>query len=152
MPVWASVRPGWGSHLCLFVVSKSPLSSMHAAFNPTLTPIPICCCTQGANAANVPKPTGSGVFISSLPAMEVYVLSYGGWSNPTTEREKATELIKTLEAAKEPFSNQYWFTAGYDSPYQLANRHNEVWVPKTAAAGSTAAEAGAASKKAEAGR
>jgi hypothetical protein len=69
---------------------------------------------QGANAANVPKPTGSGVFISNLPAMEVYVMSYGGFSNPAMERQKAAELIKKLEAAKEPFSTSHWFTAGKD--------------------------------------
>jgi hypothetical protein len=69
---------------------------------------------QGANAANVPKPTGSGVFISNLPAMEVYVMSYGGFSNPAMERQKAAELIKKLEAAKEPFSTTHWFTAGKD--------------------------------------
>jgi hypothetical protein len=102
---------------------------------------------QGANAANVPKPTGTTVIISSLPAMEVYVMPYSGWSTGTMEREKAQQLIKKLEASKEPFNSQFWFTAGYDSPYQLANRHNEVWVPKAgAAAGSTASEAGAAAK------
>jgi hypothetical protein len=102
---------------------------------------------QGANAANVPKPTGTTVFISSLPATEVYVLPYSGWSTGTMEREKAQQLIKKLEASKEPFNSQFWFTAGYDSPYQLANRHNEVWVPKAgAAAGSTASEAGSAAK------
>jgi hypothetical protein len=96
---------------------------------------------QGANAANVPKPTGSGVFISNLPAMEVYVMPYGGFSNPAMEQQKAAELIKKLEAAKEPFSTTHWFTAGYDSPYQLANRHNEIWVPRSAGtAGSAATE------------
>jgi hypothetical protein len=91
------------------------------------------------------------------PSMEVYVMPYSGWSTPSIEREKATQLIKKLEAAKEPFSTQHWFTAGYDGPYSLANRHNEIWIPRTVAessttastAGSTAAEAG--TKKAEAG-
>jgi hypothetical protein len=112
---------------------------------------------QGANSANVPKPTGQGVFVMNHPSMEVYVMPYSGWSTPSIEREKATQLIKKLEAAKEPFSTQHWFTAGYDGPYSLANRHNEIWIPRTVAessttastAGSTAAEAG--TKKAEAG-
>lgn len=82
-------------------------------------------------------------------------MPYGGFSSPSMERTKAAELIKKLEAAKEPFSTQHWYTAGYDSPYQLINRHNEVWIPRTAGAAtsstagsSTAAEAG---KKAASG-
>jgi len=78
-------------------------------------------------------------------------MPYGGFSSQSMERAKAAELIKKLEATKEPFSTQHWYTAGYDSPYQLNNRHNEIWIPRTAgaAASSTAAEAG---KKAASGR
>lgn len=106
---------------------------------------------QGANAASVPKPTGSGVFITNTPAMEVYVIQYSGFSSAAMERMKATELIKKLEASKEPFSAGVWYTAGYDSPYTLTNRHNEVWIPRSAsgsgaAAGSSGSQAGGAAK------
>merc|ERR1711963_39183 len=29
-----------------------------------------------------------------------------------------------------PIQHDQWFTAGYDGPYQLLNRHNEVWIQK----------------------
>lgn len=96
---------------------------------------------QGANTANAPKPTGAGVSLTNMPALEVYVIPYGGFSTPAMERMKATELTKKLEAAKEPFSASVWYTAGYNSPYQLTNRHNEVWIPRT----TTAAAAGSGS-------
>jgi hypothetical protein len=35
----------------------------------------------------------------------------------------------------------HWFTAGYDSPYTMNNRHNEVWVPAAAPAAARAATA-----------
>jgi hypothetical protein len=59
------------------------------------------------------------------------------------ERMKATELTKKLEAAKEPFSTAVWYTAGYNSPYQLTNRHNEVWIPRTTAAAAAGSGSGA---------
>lgn len=110
-----------------------------------------CLHVQGVNAASVPKPTGSGVSISNLPALDVYVLPYGGFSSAAMEHAKADELIKKLQGAKEPFDAKYWFTAGYDSPYTLVNRHNEVWIPKAAAAGASST-ASATGSKAAAGR
>lgn len=68
----------------------------------------------------------------------------GGFSSAAKERMKATELTKKLEAAKEPFSTSVWYTAGYNSPYQLTNRHNEVWIPRTAAGSSAGAAEGTA--------
>lgn len=107
----------------------------------------------------MPKPTGQGVSITNLPEMEVYVLPYGGFSSQSIERSKASELIKKLEASKEPFSTSFWFTAGYDSPYQLANRRNEVWIPRTAAVaqksgsgGSGGGSGGSSSTASEAGK
>jgi hypothetical protein len=108
---------------------------------------------QGANA-NAPKPTGADVSITKMPALEVYVIPYGGWSTPAMERMKATELTKKLEAAKEPFSASVWYTAGYNSPYQLTNRHNEVWIPRAtdSKAGGDSKSQTESAKKAEAGK
>lgn len=70
------------------------------------------------------------------------------------ERMKATELTKKLEAAKEPFSASVWYTAGYNSPYQLTNRHNEVWIPRAtdSKAGGDSKSQTESAKKAEAGK
>lgn len=98
-----------------------------------------------------PQPTDKGVFLSQTPGMEVYVLSYGGWSNDSTAKAKAAELMKKLEAAGEKYDASNWFTAGYDSPMTLGGRHNEVWIPKAGAAAKPTAAA-ATAKPAAAGR
>jgi hypothetical protein len=84
--------------------------------------------------------------------MEVYVLPYGGFSSANIERAKATELISKLKAAKEPYSTRVWFTAGYDSPYQLENRRNEIWILSASTMGSSGAAAAEAGRKAASGR
>ncbi|GBF89883.1 hypothetical protein Rsub_02587 [Raphidocelis subcapitata] len=77
-----------------------------------------------------PAPTEAGVFLSNLPAMEVYVAAYGGYSSNDVAKAKAAEAMEALKAAGEPFDASYWFVAGYDSPYSVIGRHNEVWIPK----------------------
>ena len=47
-------------------------------------------------------------------------------SSDSAAKAKATETMEALKAAGEPFDPSYWFVAGYDSPYTLINRHNEV--------------------------
>lgn len=129
-------------------------SSSFARLCVTMPHVPSLLPPQGAGSA--PKPSDANVFISSLPTMEVWVLPYGGYSSTATDREKAAELMKKLEAAKEPFSSSVWYTAGYDSPYTLTNRRNEVWLPRAAAAaassGTSSAGSAAATMAAEAGK
>ncbi|KAF8064606.1 HEBP2 [Scenedesmus sp. PABB004] len=91
-----------------------------------------------ASLASVPKPTDPAVTITSLPALEVYVLPFGGQASSATWKAKAAELAGKLTAAKLPFDPTYWYTAGYDSPYTLTGRHNEVWLPAKAPAAASA--------------
>ena len=75
--------------------------------------------------------------------MEVYVLGFGGFANDNDYKIKATQLMTQLQAANIPFDSNVWFTAGYDSPFTLVNRHNEVWVlAKPAAAAAKAVTTG----------
>jgi hypothetical protein len=58
-----------------------------------------------------PQPTDSSVIISKTPALEVWVLPYGGWSSAAMEREKSGELMKKLDTAKESYSTAPYYTA-----------------------------------------
>jgi hypothetical protein len=103
---------------------------------------------QGSTAA--PKPSDPSSFINSMPAMDVYVTSFGGFANGQAYKQKAAELMQKLTAAKEPFNDKYWYVAGYDSPVMVMNRHNEVWVPavsQTSTAATTKAAAPSAGRR-----
>ncbi|KAL4216304.1 hypothetical protein ACF0H5_024030 [Mactra antiquata] len=79
--------------------------------------------------ANPPKPTESGVFIRQIPAMDVYVRSFGGFANNDKYADEGAKLANDLAAANklfQPMSIEY-LTAGYDGPYAFI-RHNEVWL------------------------
>jgi hypothetical protein len=76
-----------------------------------------------------PKPTSADVYIERVPASRYYVTSYGGWSSQQVMLNKADELLKQLGRLGKRYDTSVFYTAGYDSPYRLEDRHNEVWVP-----------------------
>lgn len=88
-----------------------------------------------------PAPTDEMVEIISLPPMDVYVASFGGFATGSVYLDKAAEAVKALDGAGLTYSTDYFYTAGYDSPFRLRNRHNEVWI-MTEAAPSSAAHSG----------
>ena len=44
-----------------------------------------------------------------------------------TWADQALKLQEALDAKKLKYRKDYYYTAGYDSPFTLFNRHNEVW-------------------------
>lgn len=77
---------------------------------------------------NPPKPTDPKVFVENWPAMTFYVKSFGGFAKEQdwlSEAEKLTENISN----KNTINQNFWYTAGYNSPFQLVGRTNEVWLP-----------------------
>ncbi|XP_062602201.1 heme-binding protein 2-like [Saccostrea cucullata] len=79
--------------------------------------------------ANPPAPTEKGVFPQKMPQMKVYVRSFSGYvisiNTWLEEAKKLEEAISAKEAGK--FHTEFFFTAGYNSPFQIFNRHNEIW-------------------------
>ena len=77
-----------------------------------------------------PAPTSPQVFIMPLPVRDVYVASFGGWADQGKVLKKAAALSLALAAdGVDADSQQDGFTvAQYDSPFRLADRHNEIWL------------------------
>ena len=61
------------------------------------------------------------------PAFSVYVRSYGGFNNGKVASYEADKLSAALSDAGVSFYGSYFLTAGYDSPFRMHKRHNEVW-------------------------
>merc|ERR1711871_1212803 len=71
-----------------------------------------------------PPPSEEGVTVEEWPAMDVFVISYGGWSSS----ERAERLKGMLDRDGRQYNNSVVFSAGYDSPMTFFGRHNEVWL------------------------
>nr|XP_020443032.1 heme-binding protein 1-like [Monopterus albus] len=74
-----------------------------------------------------PAPTNDKLYFTEMPAMNVYVRSYGGWMLSVTSRLHAHLLTKELERVRAAYNHSYHYGVGYDSPLKLLNRHNELW-------------------------
>ena len=75
-----------------------------------------------------PKPTNPDVFIEEFPDMTVYTKSFGGFAKDNNFIEEAKLL--TDKTKTKSIHEDFYYTAGYDSPMKLINRTNEVWFVK----------------------
>lgn len=53
-----------------------------------------------------------------------------GWGMWNRFKPVYNELRKELDTAGHSYKTGRFFTAGYNSPYEIFNRHNEVWIEK----------------------
>uniref|UniRef100_A0A4W6D927 Heme binding protein 2 n=1 Tax=Lates calcarifer TaxID=8187 RepID=A0A4W6D927_LATCA len=80
------------------------------------------------NQDNPPEPTDPDVFLEHRKEFTVYVRTYGGFSNATVKREELLKLVESLKRDGVPYVEKPYYVAGYDSPFKLTNRRNEVWI------------------------
>lgn len=78
--------------------------------------------------ADPPKPKSSNVFIEDFPEMTMYTSGFGGFANDEKWIAEARQLSEKL--TNKDIHSEFYFTAGYDSPFKLFNRLNEVWFVK----------------------
>ncbi len=55
--------------------------------------------------------------------------TFGGRAEDEHYIKEADNLVKALGDAQD-LTQEYYYTAGYDSPFKLFNRRNEVWFIK----------------------
>ena len=55
------------------------------------------------------------------------VVTFGGWANAAKIERYKTTLTKALDQAGIPYTNRFYFF-GYNAPYEVFNRKNEVVV------------------------
>jgi len=74
-----------------------------------------------------PQPTDPTVELTKLPALKAYVKSFGGRPKEADWVKQADALAAALPKSAK-VEKDFFFTAGYDSPFKLFYRHNEVWI------------------------
>jgi hypothetical protein len=79
---------------------------------------------------NTPKPSSNNVFIRELPEFVTAVVRFGGYANLDDYMKNRDELVKALGSDAETYDTINMVTAGYDAPYMILFRKNEVWIHK----------------------
>ncbi len=81
----------------------------------------------GMNMDSLPKPNDGRVYQEKVPGSKMAVVRFGGWSSDEKIEEKKQELIRVLQENNIPFEGPFLYM-GYNPPYQLVGRRNEVAV------------------------
>lgn len=80
---------------------------------------------------NTPLPSEPGVKVVEIPEMTAYVVEFGGFPSDRSFAKHVGRLSDLLLRDKKTYVAYYYYTACYDSPFRLFNRHNEVWFVST---------------------
>jgi hypothetical protein len=75
----------------------------------------------------LPTPNQSGIEFKEEPAKTVAAISFGGWANDEKIEKFKQQLIAALDAEGIKYTNHFYFL-GYNAPYEVFNRKNEVIV------------------------
>ena len=75
----------------------------------------------------LPKPNQTGIEFKEEPAKTVAAIRFSGWANDAKIEKYKQKLKAALDAEGITYSNQFYFF-GYNAPYEVFNRKNEVIV------------------------
>jgi len=75
----------------------------------------------------LPKPNQSLIEFKEEPAKTVAAINFNGWANDKKIEKFKQKLKSALDAEGIPYSNRFYFL-GYNAPYEVFNRKNEVIV------------------------
>ena len=76
---------------------------------------------------NLPQPNDSGVKIETTSDEYVAVISFGGFATSDNVKKHITQLEKSLKEYHLPYFGTFRYL-GYNPPYQLFGRRNEIIV------------------------
>ncbi len=77
--------------------------------------------------ANLPKPNSSQIEFKEEPQKIVAATTFGGWANDEKIAEHKEKLVQDLYEEDIEYTDSFFFL-GYNPPYELTNRRNEVIV------------------------
>ena len=79
------------------------------------------------NATNPPpSPTDPTVYIENLPAANLAVRVFSGYSNDNEDNQMLQDLKSYLDHEGVQYNDKFYWVDGYNAPFQPVHRHNEV--------------------------
>lgn len=75
----------------------------------------------------LPKPNQTGIEFKQEPAKILAAITFSGWADDTKIEKYKQDLKAVLDAEGIKYTNQFYFF-GYNAPYEVFNRKNEVIV------------------------
>jgi len=77
--------------------------------------------------ASLPKPNDPSIEFEQKPSKKVAAVSFGGYASSKIIEEKKKLLIGLLKQSKIDYKDEFYFL-GYNPPFEIINRKNEIIV------------------------
>ena len=79
---------------------------------------------------DAPAPSADDVRLTYVEPFCVYVMVYGGWSSTWKVQRNYKALVAALkrDGLGDDFRTDVVYSAAYDDPKKVFNRHNEIWL------------------------
>lgn len=75
----------------------------------------------------LPEPNQTDIKFKEEPAKTVAAISFGGWADDEKIASYKQELITAMDAVGIKYTNRFYFL-GYNAPFEVFNRKNEIIV------------------------
>jgi hypothetical protein len=75
----------------------------------------------------LPLPNSNEISFKEEPARTVAAITFGGWSDSNKIESNKQKLISALDKEGVSYTDKFFFL-GYNAPYEMTNRRNEVIV------------------------
>lgn len=75
----------------------------------------------------LPIPNDGSIEVREVPARKMAAITFGGWSNDDKIVMHKAKLLQLLDKEGINYTDK-WYFYGYNSPYEVVNRRNEVVV------------------------
>ncbi len=82
---------------------------------------------RNISKADLPKPNASEIKFHEEPQKTVAAIEFGGWADDEKIEKHKQELIHLLQDNGIEHTENYFFL-GYNAPYEMVNRRNEIIV------------------------
>ncbi len=82
---------------------------------------------EGYDLENLPVPNNGEVVLEELESKRVAVIAFGGWANQQKIEMHQNKLVDLLDAEGIAHTDRFFFM-GYNAPFEMTNRRNEVVV------------------------
>lgn len=79
------------------------------------------------NKENLPEPNQKRIEFKEVPSKRVAAIEFGGWADDEKIATHKQELIEALKKQGIQHNGNFYFL-GYNAPYEMINRRNEVIV------------------------
>lgn len=76
---------------------------------------------------SLPKPNDASIYFEEYPERTIAAIEFGGWANDEKIKKYTEELIELLKDEGIEHKNEFAYL-GYNPPYDVVNRRNEVIV------------------------